>query len=66
MQCARCQHQNRHGARFCDACGVRLAVSCAACGYANRPAARFCIVLSPLRRVSVQAPRPRLLDKGDE
>ena len=42
MQCARCQHENPGGAKFCDECGARLEATCSACGEANRPGAKFC------------------------
>ncbi len=42
MRCTACQHDNRDGARFCEACGAPLASSCAGCGSALRVGARFC------------------------
>src|SRR4051794_10891735 len=42
MQCSHCQHDNREQAKFCEGCGVRLAMSCAACGTELGPGARFC------------------------
>jgi class 3 adenylate cyclase/tetratricopeptide (TPR) repeat protein len=42
MQCARCQHDNVAGAKFCGECGARLEAGCAACGAANPPGNKFC------------------------
>jgi predicted ATPase/class 3 adenylate cyclase len=42
MQCSRCQQENRAGATFCDACGIRLSTQCRACGIAYRLGAAFC------------------------
>ena len=58
MQCARCQHQNRDGAKFCDACGARLAAPCPACGSENRPAARFCNECGASLTTTAAAPSP--------
>jgi len=42
MQCARCQHDNAAGAKFCGECGTRLGAGCAACGTPNPPGNKFC------------------------
>jgi class 3 adenylate cyclase/tetratricopeptide (TPR) repeat protein len=42
MNCARCQHDNRPAARFCEECGTRLARACASCGAELSPTAKFC------------------------
>src|SRR5258706_9512793 len=42
MYCPQCQHENREGARFCEACGRQLEVSCPTCGNLTRPGAAFC------------------------
>jgi class 3 adenylate cyclase/tetratricopeptide (TPR) repeat protein len=42
MSCPRCQHANREGARFCEACGNPLVGLCASCGNQPRPGATFC------------------------
>jgi Double zinc ribbon/Adenylate and Guanylate cyclase catalytic domain len=42
MRCPRCQHENREGARFCEACGGPLTQTCPACGHRPRPGAAFC------------------------
>ncbi len=42
MKCARCQHQNEDGARFCEECAAPLAPACVNCGRHLSPTARFC------------------------
>jgi len=42
MQCSACQHSNKPAARFCEACGVRLAPTCPSCGEGAGAQARFC------------------------
>src|SRR5690349_8037283 len=42
MICLSCQHDNREGAKFCEACGSKLDLTCALCGATVRPTARFC------------------------
>jgi len=42
MKCARCQHENRSGAKFCEECAAPLARVCANCGAQLSPAAKFC------------------------
>ena len=44
--CQSCGHENRLGAVYCGACGVRLArdVTCPGCGAGNRAGQRFCNV----------------------
>jgi class 3 adenylate cyclase/tetratricopeptide (TPR) repeat protein len=42
MKCARCQHQNEEGARFCEECAAPLAVACGNCGRQLSPTAKFC------------------------
>src|SRR5258707_3289239 len=37
MKCAKCGHDNRTGAKFCEECGAHLTAVCMKCG-----AARFC------------------------
>src|SRR5262245_32153338 len=39
MKCARCQHQNEDGARFCEECAAPLA--CMNCGRQLSPTAKF-------------------------
>jgi class 3 adenylate cyclase/tetratricopeptide (TPR) repeat protein len=42
MKCARCQHENRLGAKFCEECATPLARACAVCGAQLSPTAKFC------------------------
>jgi len=42
MHCPQCQHENRTGAKFCEACGSKLELTCPACGNSVRPEAAFC------------------------
>src|SRR5262245_3559483 len=42
MRCHRCQHDNPEGARFCMACGGRVALACAHCGTELPADAAFC------------------------
>ena len=42
MRCARCQHQNEDGARFCEECAAPLAEACASCGRQLSLTAKFC------------------------
>ena len=42
MRCARCQHENHPGAKFCEECAAPLARACANCGAQFSPTAKFC------------------------
>ena len=42
MQCARCHHENRPGAKFCEECATPLPRACAKCGAQLSPTAKFC------------------------
>jgi len=42
MRCVQCQHDNREGAKFCEACGNKLELVCSACGTVLRLGAAFC------------------------
>ena len=42
MKCARCQHENRPGAKFCEECATPLARACANCGAPLSATAKFC------------------------
>jgi class 3 adenylate cyclase len=65
MRCAGCGQENRHGRKFCAACGARLAVNCAACGTANEPDEKFCgecgasLAESYKLKAQSQSPAPR-------
>src|SRR5262245_48633362 len=63
MQCPRCRHDNRDGARFCGECGSTLGsdLACPRCGTVHPPGQKFCDAcgetLSPRRE-----PSPELRD----
>ena len=66
MQCPGCRQDNPAGARFCAACGTRLAAACTTCGAALPPGARFCpacggavatATAAPARTPDVYTPR---------
>jgi class 3 adenylate cyclase/tetratricopeptide (TPR) repeat protein len=42
MQCSKCGHENRAGAKFCEECAAPLARVCANCGAQLSPTAKFC------------------------
>ena len=42
MKCPACDHENRAGAKFCEACAAPLRSLWASCGAALRPTAKFC------------------------
>ena len=42
MQCSKCGHENRSGAKFCEECASPLARACANCGRQLSPTAKFC------------------------
>ena len=42
MPCARCQHENPSGAKFCVECGAALARACARCACELPSGAKFC------------------------
>ena len=42
MKCARCQHDNEAGAKFCEECATPLARKCANCSRQLSPTAKFC------------------------
>ena len=42
IKCIDCNHENREGARFCNACGASLSNHCPACGAVPRQNAVFC------------------------
>lgn len=42
MRCPACGHENRVGAKFCEACASSLQPVCESCGAALRPTAKFC------------------------
>ena len=54
MQCSACQHDNKPAARFCEACGARLARTCPSCGEEAGAQARFC----PACGATIDEPAP--------
>ncbi len=69
MRCQSCDHDNREGASFCDACGSALGLVCPSCSAELRPGARFCdscgaaLGAGPARRATptpAPAPAPAL------
>src|SRR5215468_6658619 len=42
MQCSKCGHENRSGAKFCEECGTRLARTCPKCQGEISHSAKFC------------------------
>lgn len=42
MHCPKRRHENREGARFCQACGSKLEQPCPSCGNLTLPGAAFC------------------------
>ncbi|MBI4591582.1 MAG: AAA family ATPase [Candidatus Rokubacteria bacterium] len=42
MKCARCDHENPAGVKFCGECGARLESLCPACRASNPPTNKFC------------------------
>jgi len=42
MQCSKCGHENRAGAKFCEECAASLTRVCANCGAQLSPTAKFC------------------------
>src|SRR5262245_33377288 len=42
MQCSKCQHENRSGAKFCEECAAPLARACTNCGRPVSATAKFC------------------------
>src|SRR5262245_26296500 len=42
MQCSKCGHENRSGAKFCEECATPLTRACTNCGSQLSPTAKFC------------------------
>jgi len=62
MECPRCRHPNREGARFCGECGASLAttVDCPSCNAQNPPSQNFCDACGePLTQSPQPARNPR-------
>src|SRR5262249_26279790 len=57
MQCSKCGHDNRAGAKFCEECGTPIARTCATCGTQLSLTAKFCPECG--HSISAEAPQPR-------
>jgi class 3 adenylate cyclase len=60
MKCARCQHENRPGAKFCEECSAPQAWVCANCGAPLSVTAKFCSECAHPAGRDAQAASPRL------
>jgi class 3 adenylate cyclase len=58
MRCPGCQHDNPPGARFCIACGGRLAAACRACAAELPAGARFCPACGRAVEAAQASPAP--------
>ncbi|HET8576635.1 MAG TPA: adenylate/guanylate cyclase domain-containing protein [Methylomirabilota bacterium] len=59
MKCARCQHENRPGAKFCEECAAPLERVCANCGAPLSVTAKFCSECAHPAGRDAQAASPR-------
>lgn len=59
MQCLRCQHDNRLGAKFCEECAAPLARVCANCGAPLSPTGKFCSECAHPAGQAAPSPSPR-------
>jgi class 3 adenylate cyclase len=57
MQCSKCGHDNRKGAKFCEECAAPLVLTCASCGTQLSPAATFCPECGHPTGVELRKPR---------
>jgi class 3 adenylate cyclase len=58
VKCPRCQHDNPHGARFCEECATPLARTCSSCGTALSATAKFCHACAHPVAAGAEAPPP--------
>jgi class 3 adenylate cyclase len=58
VKCPRCQHDNAHGARFCEECATPLARTCSSCGTALSATAKFCHACAHPVAAGAEAPPP--------
>src|SRR5512139_1508671 len=65
MKCARCQHENEMGAKFCEECAAPLAVVCAKCGRQLSPTAKFCSECAHPTGLSVAPPVAQRFDSPE-
>ena len=60
MKCARCQHENEAGAKFCEECAAPLVRACAKCGRQLSSTAKFCSECAhPTGRAEASPPASR-------
>jgi class 3 adenylate cyclase/tetratricopeptide (TPR) repeat protein len=58
VECPRCRHDNRPGAKFCEECAAALARTCAKCGAPGAATAKFCSECAhPLAEPGAAQPR---------
>src|SRR5881296_1546682 len=60
MTCPRCQRENPPQAKFCNACGARLAAICPNCSHQNSPGSHFCNECGQPLESAVTSASPRL------
>src|SRR5262245_40391158 len=65
MECARCQAENREGARFCRDCGALLGAVCSSCGAKVQAESKFCDSCgTPLAAAPRPGPERARLDRA--
>jgi len=64
MRCPQCQFVNLEGARFCQQCGVPLAIACASCAAELPAGARFCVACGAAVNAPVRQSAPRVYKQG--
>ncbi len=66
MKCAKCQHENEAGAKFCEECAAPLPRLCINCGRPLSPTAKFCpecahpTALAPAQRAANNFTSPQV------
>src|SRR5215468_7388088 len=66
MKCAKCQHENEAGAKFCEECAAPLPRLCTNCGRSLSPTAKFCpecahpTALAPAQRAANNFASPQV------
>lgn len=65
MNCSKCDHSNRQGAKFCEECGNKLALACPQCNHAlTSPVAKFCGECGFKLQQAPSTTNPRLIDSA--
>jgi class 3 adenylate cyclase/tetratricopeptide (TPR) repeat protein len=59
MKCARCQSENRIGAKFCEQCGIAIPRACSNCGSELSATAKFCANCGKPAALTESVPDPR-------